>query len=173
MAEPDPNNATGQRLQERFEFYLVALTFTLLGLAAQTATFDELIAADLAELVAWGALLFSGLRGLARLEKMAFIYELFSRQSEQESYLTQLRRMPSSVQEVVFLDDTLSRPDAISRVEGNVELVKTAIVPKEDELMALARSQRRSFAWGVTMLVVARGIPPFLGIIGRISSALP
>ena len=36
MTAPDPNIQAGQRFQEKFEFYLVALAFTILGLAAQT-----------------------------------------------------------------------------------------------------------------------------------------
>ena len=39
MTAPDPNTQAGQRFQEKFEFYLVALAFTILGLAAQTAEF--------------------------------------------------------------------------------------------------------------------------------------
>ena len=64
MTSREPNIHAAQRFQERFEFYLVTLTFTLLGLAAQTAAFGQLAMADLAELAAWGALLLSGLTGL-------------------------------------------------------------------------------------------------------------
>ena len=64
---------------------MVALAFTILGLAAQTAEFGTLVWADLAELVAWAALLLSGLKGLYRLERIPHIYEPFSCQAEQEA----------------------------------------------------------------------------------------
>ena len=76
MTALDWNTQAGQRFQEKLEFYLVALAFTILGLAAQIAEFGTLVWADLAELVAWAALLLSGLKGLYRLERIPHIYEL-------------------------------------------------------------------------------------------------
>ena len=168
MAAPDPNTQVGQRLQEKFEFYLVALTFTLLGLAAQTAEFGNFIGADLTELAAWGAMLLSGLKGLDRLERMPHLYELFSRQAEQEGYLTHIQRDPTS-QQVAFLDETLSRSEALVRVEGNVTQIKATIKPRQEELVDMSRTQRRAFTLGVTMLVIARGIPPILDIFGQVA----
>src|SRR5688572_20620227 len=47
--------------QEKFEFYLLALIFTILGLAVQTAKFGSHVVADALELCSWAALLISGL----------------------------------------------------------------------------------------------------------------
>lgn len=166
---PEPNIHAAQRFQERFEFYLVALTFTLLGLAAQTAPFGQLAVADLAELVAWGALLFSGLTGLARLEGIPHFYKLASMRSERLELLMALRRRPG-MGEVEFLNETLSVEDALAKQEANVDELVEALEGQDAELIRKARKQRRAFAAGVTMLVVARGLPPLIGMIGQTPS---
>ena len=169
MTAPDSNTQAGQRFQEKLEFYLVALAFTILGLAAQTAEFGTLVWADLTELIAWAALLLSGLKGLYRLERIPHIYDLFSRQAEQEGYLTHIRRNPTS-QQITFLDETLLHSEALVRVEGNVTQIKAAIEPRQEELVDMSRTQRRALALGVTMLVIARGIPPILDIFRQVTA---
>jgi hypothetical protein len=58
------------RIQHRFDFYIVALTFTLLGLSVQTARFCSSRWSNGLELVGWLAFLGSALVGLWRLEKI-------------------------------------------------------------------------------------------------------
>lgn len=167
MTSPEPNILVAQRFQERFEFYLVALTFTLLGLAAQTAAFGQFALADLAELAAWGVLLLSGLTGLARLEGIPHLYELASMRSERLEIVTALRRGPV-VGEVRFLNETLSVEDALAKQEANVGQIDEALEFRDAKLIGKARLQRRAFAMGLTMLVAARGLPPLVGMIRQV-----
>lgn len=169
MTPPEPNIHAAQRFQERFEFYLVALTFTLLGLAAQTASFGQLPVADLAELAAWGALLLSGLTGLARLEGIPHFYKLASMKSERLELLMALRRK-QGFGEVEFINETLSTEDALAKQEANVDKIVKALEGQDAELIRKARMQRRAFAAGVTMLVAARGLPPLISMIRQILS---
>ena len=169
MTSPEPNIHAAQRFQERFEFYLVALTFTLLGLAAQTAAFGDLIVADLIELGAWGALLLSGLTGLARLEGIPHFLRLASMRSERLGLITTLRSRPD-IGELEFLNETLSQQDALAKQEANVDQITQALESQNAGLIRKARKQRRTFAIGVTMLVVARGLPPLLSMMLPITS---
>ena len=169
MTAPDPNTQAGQRFQEKFEFYLVALAFAILGLAAQTAEFGNFVWADLAELAAWGALLLSGLTGVARLEDIPHIYKLLGLKSERLGVLTHLKRNPD-IDETEFLNETLSRSAAISQIRGNITQIEDAIKPVEAKLVHKATIQRRALSFGVTMLVVARGILPVLTILDQIGS---
>jgi hypothetical protein len=57
-----------QKQQDRFEFYLVSLVFTLLALSIQTSGFGESSVADIFELLGWVSLLTSGISGLWRME---------------------------------------------------------------------------------------------------------
>ena len=168
MTSPEPNIHAAQRFQEKFEFYFVALTFTLLGLAAQTATFGGYVVADLTELGAWGALLLSGLVGLARLEGIPHFLEMASVRSERLEFITSLRRRPD-VGEVEFLDETLSRQDALAKQQANVNQITEALDNRDAELIGKARMQRRAFAVGITMLVIARGLPPSFNMILQLS----
>ena len=167
MASPEPNIHAAQRFQERFEFYLVALTFTLLGLAAQTAAFGQFIVADWAELAAWGALLLSGLTGLARLEGIPHLYKLASVRSERLELLTALRR-GSGGGEVEFLNETLPLEDALAKQEANLDQIDEALEGRDAVLIGKAKTQRRSFAAGVTMLLAARSLPPLIGMIQQV-----
>lgn len=164
MTSPEPNIHAAQRFQERFEFYFVALTFTLLGLAAQTAAFGDFVVADLTELGAWGALLVSGLVGLARLEGIPHLLKLASMRSERLGVITALRGRPGGG-EVEFLDETLSKHDALARQEANVDQIEEALESQGAELIGKATKQRRAFAIGATMLVLGRGLPPLLNMV--------
>ena len=56
----------------KFEFYFVALIFTILGLALQTADFgDTALGIIIVELVGWGFLIVSGLVGLSKVKWLA------------------------------------------------------------------------------------------------------
>lgn len=61
-----------QRLQLRFEYYAIALTFSILALAIQSASPGPI--GTIAELLAWISLLISGLVGLSRLEWQPMLY---------------------------------------------------------------------------------------------------
>jgi len=62
-------------MKEQFGFYITALTFTILGLATQTAKFGIYNYIDIIELSAWLFLFVSGLIGLSRLELLPVAYE--------------------------------------------------------------------------------------------------
>ena len=57
----------GIDVQTKFDFYLLALTFTILGLAVQTATDVTELLCTLVELASWVLFLLSGIFGLYRL----------------------------------------------------------------------------------------------------------
>lgn len=73
----NPNREISIRLRERYEFYYVALAFTILGLSIQTAHFDTFLVSDIAELSGWVALLFAGILGLARLQSAYVIFDVY------------------------------------------------------------------------------------------------
>ena len=76
--------------QEKFEYYLVALTFTLLGLSVQTVKFGSSNVADILELVGWVVLLLSGIMALLRLEMQPVVHNNYARLDSINSELSQL-----------------------------------------------------------------------------------
>lgn len=73
MLTPDNQNSRhGREVQEKFDFYLLALVFTVLGLSIQTATFTTINYKF--EIAAWLLFLISGILGLLRLEAVPNAY---------------------------------------------------------------------------------------------------
>ena len=62
------NTAIAQRIQEKFDAYLLGLIFTILGLSIQTAKFGPSATADAFEVISWVLFLVAGLTGLSRFE---------------------------------------------------------------------------------------------------------
>ena len=65
------SSVTPQSVMEKYEFYFLALTFTILGASIQTADFSAYSKAGVvAEIVGWAALGLSGLVGLSKIEAL-------------------------------------------------------------------------------------------------------
>ena len=75
-SEPNSLHEEARQVQSKFLFYSVALTFTILGLAIQTASFGANVVADSAELLAWLILLISGFNGLSLLKEIPHLFNL-------------------------------------------------------------------------------------------------
>ena len=78
MTPEDSILARAANFQEKFQLYLVALTFGILAIAVQTASFEGPIAARIAELLGWLLLLTSGIIGVWRLESIPRHYQFIS-----------------------------------------------------------------------------------------------
>lgn len=81
---PDQNHVDGRRLQDTFELYVLGLTFTILGLSVQTATFGIGVIADIIELIAWVMLFISGMAGLYRGQWKPNLYHVFGMKATRE-----------------------------------------------------------------------------------------
>ncbi len=66
-----------QDIHHKFEFYLVALTFTIAGFAIQTGKFSGNWFGDFLEAISWLALFLSGIIGLWRLEYFPVIFRAY------------------------------------------------------------------------------------------------
>jgi hypothetical protein len=76
----------------KFNFYIVALTFTLMGLSVQTAKFDSGSFGLGFELLGWLCLLSSGVIGLNRLSKFTSLYTLLHRRKVHDPNLNEDER---------------------------------------------------------------------------------
>jgi len=63
----DKNQEISIQTQQKFEFYFLALVFTVLGLSIQTSVFSSKLQSAI-EIAAWAFFLISGLAGLSRME---------------------------------------------------------------------------------------------------------
>lgn len=70
--------AKAMDIQEKFELYLVSLTFTLLALSVQTASFGKYPTADVLEILGWALLLISGIIGIFRLQYVPVVLRYYA-----------------------------------------------------------------------------------------------
>jgi hypothetical protein len=70
----DKNQEISIQTQQKFEFYFLALVFTVLGLSIQTSVFTSEKQAAI-EIIAWVSFLISGLAGLSRMEWIPVSYQ--------------------------------------------------------------------------------------------------
>jgi hypothetical protein len=87
----DKNEKHAIVTQQKFDFYLLALVFTVLGLSVQTSRFSSGVQA-FCEIAAWGALLISGLAGLSRMEWIPVSFAFHSDQFREQALVRQAKQ---------------------------------------------------------------------------------
>lgn len=161
------NYARAVSTQQKFEFYALGLTFTILGLSVQTSKFGVSLVPDGLEVASWLALLVSGLFGLRRLERMPQFYELAGHLQSRQARLRMLMeaKFVKHVGNVQVADEGLRPIDAeIGATKDAVQQIEEASKPKEDELVTLYHRQRAFFVAGFALLIAARAYGPAVQI---------
>lgn len=161
--EADENILIAQRTQDKFEFYIIALTFTTLGLSVQTADFGRNIFADGLELAGWASLLMSGLWGLRRIEGKPHLYKLFSLQDEYQTRAKALRKAQMQGATVVHsLEDAKAHPTAkvLATQEESLKKIEEHLGPEQEKLAKQYRRQRNSLIAGFVLIIIARAYIP-------------
>jgi hypothetical protein len=166
----DPNETLAHRIQEKFDFYFLALTFTILWLSLQTSKFGQGVASDLAELIGWLALLTSGISGLSRIEWLPGIFHAFSYRTDREEVARGLRQKASlGPQDEVAVKGQQQRlpvQSVISKLEDNIANVDNFITKLQGRSLVKYRVQKVSFLLGLVALVTARALPAVIGLFG-------
>ena len=119
MAEVTPHS-----VMEKYEFYFLALTFTLLGASIQTADFGEYSKVNsIIELLGWFAFGLSGIVGLSKIEYLPSLITIRNEKDSRSSAVSELQRARALGTQSVRVSqtgDALEIDQVISTVEGNV-----------------------------------------------------
>lgn len=167
----DNERSVAQQSQEKFQFYGVALVFTILGLSIQTATFDGHIIARICELFSWLMLLVSGLSGLSHLEWNPVIRVQMVRKDELEGKANQLQAQKSQgVRQVKVLQDNkvVSIEERIEEYESLVGKLDTQVIKLDRKAEIKYQIFKWSFVTGIVFLAAGRSITPIVGIINEL-----
>jgi hypothetical protein len=101
------STVTPDSIFEKFEFYFLGLTFTLLGAAIQTAAFTgHSHVSVITEIIGWAGFAISGLVGLSKLEHLSVVVYLRNRKNEFENNKSQFERAKVSGTESVRIAQT-------------------------------------------------------------------
>lgn len=160
--------------QEKFQFYSVALVFTILGLSIQTASFDGHWSAKICELVSWLLLLISGLFGLSHLEWNPVIRTQMAEKSKLDEKARHLEEGKRQGAEVVHVAEKNQVVPIDVRI-GEYEVFLGKLDSNISRLDRKAEIKYQIFKWGfglgVVVLASSRSINPIIGIIKELSGA--
>ncbi len=145
----------------------MALAFTILGLAIQTAHFGPSLVSDVAELSGWVALLLAGIIGLERIQSAYVIYDVYADIATLESerrYFEQLQQQ--GIQAVPQEGGGTVSPEALIQDRDATITRDESKVGKINKNQGRTyQAQRIIFVAGLTLLMVSRGYQPFLTVL--------
>jgi NhaP-type Na+/H+ or K+/H+ antiporter len=88
------SEVTPHAVMEKYEFYFLALTFTLLGLSIQTVDFESYSNINtIIELLGWLLFGVSGVVGLSKIEYLPSIITIRNERDAASSYVSELQKI--------------------------------------------------------------------------------
>lgn len=151
---------TPDSVLEKFEFFFLGLTFTLLGASIQTADFANSSSVSvIAEIIGWAGLALSGLVGLSKIEYLPVLIHLRSRKDEFKEYksgLERARALGTTQARIAQTGDEISVDDVILKVEKKLSRY-TGQLDKVGKWHGVKHiSQKWSFVFGLIVIAIAR-----------------
>jgi hypothetical protein len=172
MSKADAANENiqiGQRIQERFEFFMIGLAFAVVALAVQTAEFSGPVLSRIAELIGWLAFLISGLAGLWRIEWTPSLYKLYFEKMAAQHRIEQLREVTlrqgnKKIYEVST--DSMVEPSTLVKNQNEwIDKIDAKIEPLENTIGKRYTVMRTALLIGFVALILSRSLAPVIEII--------
>jgi hypothetical protein len=161
------DNVIAQQTQEKFEFYLLSLVFTLLALSIQTAKFEMTVPANLLELAGWIFFIISGISGLSRMQWNPIIRITLAQRSGYEEEIYKLKELQLKGETEIFvLEDNAKQPLSV-RIEHRDNAIKilTPYIAKLDLKDSIKYNLHvYCFVLGILSVICARAYTPALSI---------
>jgi hypothetical protein len=153
----DTNEDIAIQTQQKFEFYFLALVFTVLGLSIQTSVFSSKLQ-SIIEILAWGVFLISGLAGLSRMEWIPVSYKSHSDLTYEKSFVKEAKGGRSVVDESGRLQSNDEIKEWIQHAERRIK----ERTEKMDNIETWSKIKYFLHKWmfvaGLVLLVVSRAI---------------
>ena len=166
MAE-DPIMARGADVQQRFHFYLIGLTFGILALSIETASFDTPLLSRIGELLGWVLLLVSGVVGLWRIEWLPKHYlamGLDDQIRERAHELQKSKLMGTSVVHVTLERKDYPIDQLLATADADLTTLKAHLKTLDRRASVKYNVQKVTFVLGLVALMVSRGLGPVTDI---------
>jgi len=168
---PDTSNLDiSRRIQEKFEFYFLSLTFIILGLSIQTSEFGTYIISDSLELLAWISLFISGMSGLSRMRWVPSLYKVKDEIIRRERYRDDAKQRKSVGEDYIIHGDNKKKPidDFINDVSQGVKDVQGQLNELEVKNNFKYRLHIYGFTVGLFFLIGSRGYEPIAHLVNRL-----
>ncbi len=155
----NPNIKIAMDMQKRFEFYLIALIFTILGLTLQTAVLIKEYYQYVFEILSWIFLMLSGLTGLSRLEWIPVLYKICANIQTEEGNKELLEQAEND--EMPFADeieDPRSKDQLLKKTEESIRSEKEKQNKLEAKTLLKYKLHKLFFILGLLSLMASRAI---------------
>jgi hypothetical protein len=156
--------------QGRFDLYFIGLTFTVLGLAVQTAKVGVYYTADAAEILGWIALLVAAFNGMRRLEWLPEHYRLQDLKHDQERLVLKggeiLLTHPGAQFTITPTGETVSAKKYVASAQDAIAMIDKRLDHLSGLAVRLAKWHRYGFLVGVLLLAVSRAAPVIARFVG-------
>jgi len=153
----DTNQEIAIQTKQKFEFYFLALVFTVLGLSIQTSVFSSNLQSVI-EIFAWAFFLISGLAGLSRMEWIPVSYKSYSDLTYEKSLAKEAKGGRSVVDESGKLQSSDEIKEWIEHAERRIK----ERTEKMDKIEIRSKIKYFLHKWmfvaGLVLLVVSRAI---------------
>lgn len=159
---PDNSNLdVSVRIQEKFEFYFLSLTFIILGLSIQTAKFGAHAISDGLELLGWISLFISGMAGLSRMQWVPSLYKVKDEIIRRERYRDEAKRRESNGETYVIQGEKkILIGDFIADVSHGIKEVEDQLSKLETKNNLKFWLHLYGFTFGLLFLMGSRGYEP-------------
>lgn len=167
----DTEREIAQKTQEKFEFYIISLVFTLLALSVQTSEFGISTVSDSFELIGWVSLLVSGIAGLWRIEYLPVErIKLVTRDQLQNQIYNCNELKLKGETEIFILQDEKNQPieERIQNLQKGINALNPLIEKLECHNNIKYNIHRITFLLGVLAIMIARGYVPAYNIFSTI-----
>ncbi len=165
---PDSSNLdVSIRIQEKYEFYFLSLTFIILGLSIQTSKFGAYEISDGLELLGWISLFVAGMAGLSRMRWAPSLYKVKDEIIRRERYRDEAKRRESSGQTYVIQGEKETPiGDFIADVSQGVKEVEDQLSKLETKNDWKYWVHVCGFTFGLLFLMGSRGYVPAVRLLG-------
>jgi hypothetical protein len=165
---PDNSNLdVSVRIQEKFEFYFLSLTFIILGLSIQTSKFGAYAISDVLELLGWISLFISGMAGLSRMRWAPSLYKVKDEIIRRERYRDEGKRRQSKGETYVIQSDKeIPIVDFIADASQGVKEVEDQLSKLETKNSLKYWLHVYGFTFGLLFLIGSRGYEPAVRFVG-------
>ncbi len=157
MPKENENFRIARELSQKYEFYLLALVFTVLAFSVQTAEMLDRYYQYCFEIIAWVLFLISGLVGLSRIEWLPVAYKHYGSSEIEENNL-------KHVNQGNVVDENGEDWIAQDLVKAKREL-ENNILERKQKLEVLEKATIVKFGWhkwcfllGLLSLIISRAI---------------
>ena len=163
------SSVTPHSVMEKYEFYFLGLTFTLLGASIQTAEFATYSSASVgAEIIGWAGFTLSGLVGLSKIEYLGVLIYLRNRKDKFEKYksdLEQAKALGTTSARVAQTGENMAVDEVILRVDTNLSHYAAHLEKVGRWHSAKHLTQKWSFFLGLISVAMARAYDAVVPII--------